>query len=198
MKITHPSLPTALALRTTIALLSLCAMPALARQEANGGSEDEGLPLEPARTISFTTTEGSWISLDVSPDGGTIVFDMLGDLYTVPIAGGRATRITSGIAFDGQPRFSPDGSRIAYTSDLDGGENVWIMSLDGSDATQLTEGKVSRYQSPEWTPDGEYIVVSRTGMRAGVSKLWMFHMEGGQGSTSKVIKFQLRPHPLAN
>ena len=68
-----------------------------------------GLPLKSDRTIEFTTDEGTWVSLDVSPDGKTIVFDLLGDLYTLPIDGGDAKAITTGLAFDSQPRYSPDG-----------------------------------------------------------------------------------------
>ncbi|MGB3991987.1 MAG: hypothetical protein WBK89_04600, partial [Flavobacteriaceae bacterium] len=54
------------------------------------------LPLEPSRSIAFTTDKGTWTSLDVSPDGQTIVFDLMGDLYTMPISGGNATAITHG------------------------------------------------------------------------------------------------------
>src|SRR5205809_835040 len=71
----------------------------------------EGLPLRPERTIAFTTTVGHWMSLDVSPDGQTLVFDLLGDLYTLPVGGGKATPLTQGMAFDAQPRFSLDGKR---------------------------------------------------------------------------------------
>jgi Tol biopolymer transport system component len=130
-----------------------------------------------ARTLEFTTDEGSWISLDVSPDGQTIVFDLLGDLYTLPMSGGRATPLTSGMALDGQPRFSPDGSKVVFTSDRSGGENLWVMSLDGADTTQLTKGNGNSYQSPEWTPDGKYVVASK----GGVGKLWMYHVDGGSG-----------------
>lgn len=122
--------------------------PVRVPQDTTG--DEDGLPLEPARRLTYTATEGSWMSLDVSPDGESIVFDLLGDLYTVPIQGGRATRLTSGLAFDGQPRFSPDGMRIVFTSDRDGGENLWILSLDLSDTVQVTEGKNYRFQSPEW------------------------------------------------
>jgi Tol biopolymer transport system component/imidazolonepropionase-like amidohydrolase len=139
----------------------------------------EGLPLVPDRTLSFTTREGSWISLDVSPDGRTIVFDLLGDLYTLPIGGGRATPLTQGMAMDAQPRFSPDGRRVVFTSDRDGAENVWILSLDGRDTVQVTRGRTAAYQSPEWTPDGRYVVVTRQEGPPG--KLWMYHVEGGQG-----------------
>jgi hypothetical protein len=67
------------------------------------------LPLHPERTVAFETDEGTWMSLDVSPDGETLVFDLLGDLYLLGIGGGEARAITHGLAFDTQPVFSPDG-----------------------------------------------------------------------------------------
>lgn len=107
------------------------------------------LPLEPGRTVSIDLTEGSWMSVDVSPDGQTLVFDYLGDLFTLPITGGEATPLTSGMAFDAQPRFSPDGTRVAFSSDRSGGQNIWVMSLDGSDTTQISRGEANRAESPE-------------------------------------------------
>jgi hypothetical protein len=107
------------------------------------------LPLEAARHARFTTTQGSWMSVDVSPDGGTIVFDLLGDLYTLPITGGAATRLTSGMAHDAQPRWSPDGKRIAYVSDRSGNDNVWIISADARDTLQLTKSNEDGFISPE-------------------------------------------------
>ena len=85
----------------------------------------DSLPLQMALTVSFETSEATWMSLDVSPDGKSIVFELLGDLYPMPVAGGTATRITSGPAFDSQPRWSPDGKRIVFLSDRNGAENVW-------------------------------------------------------------------------
>ena len=140
------------------------------------------LPLPPDRTLAIDMTVGSWISLDVSPDGRTIVFDHLGNLFTVPITGGDATQVTSGMAFDAQPRFSPDGTRIVFTSDRSGGQNVWIMSLDGSDTTQVTKGASNRTESPDWSPDGDYIVASKGGFRGGgLPKLSLYHVDGGSG-----------------
>src|SRR5437660_341534 len=132
--------------------------PSLApRAAADTAKRAAGLPLQPARYARFTTSQGTWISLDVSPDGQTIVFDLLGDLYTVPITVGKATRLTSGMAFDAQPRFSPDGKRIAFFSDRNGADNIWIMALDGRDPIQVTNGREDLVLSPEWTPDGKYL-----------------------------------------
>ena len=78
-------------------------------KEGEPDSLGNALPMEPTRTVAFTTDEGTWLSLDVSPDGKTIIFELLGDLYTLPYRGGKATRITSGMAFDSQPSYSPDG-----------------------------------------------------------------------------------------
>lgn len=172
--------------RLVIALAGLLATTGAAAQQDTAAADttrkkNENLPLEAARTIAFDATEGSWLSLDVSPDGRTIVFDFLGDLYTIPFAGGDAVALTSGMAFDGQPRYNPDGTRIVFTSDRDGGENLWILDVATGDTTQLTKGKSNRYQSPEWTPDGSYVVASRVGLRSGVPKLWMFHVDGGSG-----------------
>jgi Tol biopolymer transport system component len=119
------------------------------------------LPLQPERSLRMTVSEGTWISLDVSPDGGTLVFDLLGDLYTLPIGGGRATRLTSGLAYDAQPRFSPDGRRVLFVSDRSGGENLWTMTLDGRDTSQITRGEGNIYISPAWTPDGNSVVASK-------------------------------------
>jgi WD40 repeat protein len=150
-------------------------------QSANG-DQDNGLPLEPERWARFTTDEGTWISLDVSSDGERIVFDLLGDLYTIPVTGGTATRITHGIAHDMQPRFSPDGTEVVFVSDRSGDENVWIVSLESGEVRPLTTGDDSGYLSPIWTPDGDYIVVSRSEGLGGAAKLHLYHARGGAGA----------------
>jgi Tol biopolymer transport system component len=164
-------------LAAVIAAGFLLADPAVAQGPAPAAT----LPLKTARTHRFTTTTGTWLSLDVSPDGQTIVFDLLGDLYTLPIAGGTATRLTSGMAHDAMPRFSPDGRRVVFVSDRSGGDNVWILSLDGKDTVQVTKGNGAEYISPEWTPDGQYVVVSRSSGLFATAKLWMYHVDGGNG-----------------
>jgi imidazolonepropionase-like amidohydrolase/Tol biopolymer transport system component len=137
------------------------------------------LPLEVGRRIPIKTTEGTWMSLDVSPDGKTIAFDFLGDIFTMPITGGKPTPITSGMSFDSHPKFSPDGTKLLFISDRSGGENIWWFTLDKKDSLQVTKGNTDHYQSAEWTPDGDYIVGSR-GVRN--LKLWMFHKDGGGGA----------------
>ncbi|HET8713178.1 MAG TPA: amidohydrolase family protein [Gemmatimonadales bacterium] len=153
----------------------------------------DSLPLRTARTVSFETSEGTWMSLDVSPDGRTIVFELLGDIYTMPISGGTATRLTSGPGFDSQPRWSPDGKRIVFLSDRSGAENVWLMDPDGSKSKALTKGTNNLYASPEWTPDGNYIVVSRTsGVLGSVYELWLIHKDGGSGAA--MLRVQAGPN----
>ncbi|MEE9500673.1 MAG: hypothetical protein V3V48_01235, partial [Candidatus Aminicenantaceae bacterium] len=146
-----------------ILILALFIAP-LGGWEERSESHTEDLPLKPTRTLNFTTDEGTWISTDVSPDGQTLVFDLLGDLYVIPIEGGVAKVLSRGMAFDTQPRFSPDGSYIAFVSDRDGSENVWIMEANGSGAVPLTSGKDTVFISPEWTPEGDAVIAAKTGV----------------------------------
>jgi Tol biopolymer transport system component len=140
-----------------------------------------GLPLRATDKIEFTTDEGTWMSLDVSPDGQTIVFDLLGDIYTLPVAGGEARRIIGGIAFDSQPKFSPDGKKIVFLSDRSGAENVWVCDPDGSNPKVITRGRNQSYNSPAWTADGQYILVSKSGEAVGTPAIWIYNKDGGAG-----------------
>ena len=144
-------------------------------------STRKGLPLKPDRKIDFKTDEGTWMSLDVSPDGKTILFELIGDLYTLPIDGGQATPLMTGLAFDSQPRYSPDGKTIAFISDREGSENVWIARSDGSDPKQLSKEQQGDFVSPSWTPDGEYVIVSKSTPLTGARELWMYNIRGGAG-----------------
>jgi Tol biopolymer transport system component len=146
-------------------------------------AKQDGLSLQAARKIEFTTDEGTWMSLDVSSDGRTIVFDLLGHLYTLGIGGGTAVPITSGFSFENQPRFSPDGKQIVYVSDRSGADNLWISSVDGSSAKRLTNDLDTMFTSPTWTPDGRYILVSRLKPKGYGTALevWMYDVKGGSG-----------------
>ena len=154
--------------------------PVLA-QDAKDSSKKatEELPLEPERKVSFTTDNGTWISLDVSPDGKTIVFDMMGDIYSIPITGGKATRLTSGMQYDVHPRYSPDGKSLVYISDKSGSDNIWTIDLASKKDKQISEHKSHNFFSAEWTVDGEYIV----GVKGKRNiKPHIYHKDGGSGT----------------
>ncbi|MBA3940598.1 MAG: amidohydrolase [Sphingopyxis sp.] len=136
------------------------------------------------RKVPIAVDEGSWMNVDVSPDGRTIAFDLLGDIYTMPIEGGMPTRIAEGLAYEHQPRFSPDGKRIAFVSDRAGGDNIWIMNRDGSDMKQLSKEDFRLLNQPSWSPDGQFIVAKKhftTGRSLGTGEVWLYHVSGGAG-----------------
>ena len=132
------------------------------------------------------------MNIDVSPDGRTIAFDLLGDIYTMPISGGAATRIAEGLPFEMQPRFSPDGKKIAFTSDRGGGDNLWIMNRDGSDKRQVTKETFRLVTAPDWSADGQYLIGRKhftTSRSLGTGEIWMYHLGGGGG-----VKLVKRPN----
>lgn len=136
------------------------------------------------KQVPINVDEGSWIDVDVSPDGWNLTFALLGDIYTMPIAGGSPARIAEGLAWEVQPRFSPDGKRIAFTSDRGGGDNIWIMNRDGSDKRQVTKEEFRLLNQPSWSPDGRYVVAKKhftTGRSLGTGEIWIYHVSGGGG-----------------
>ncbi|WP_298444571.1 amidohydrolase family protein [uncultured Ferrimonas sp.] len=146
----------------------------------------------PLETINIDVRQGTWMNVDISPDGNTIVFDLLGDIYTMPASGGEATPLVTGIAWHMQPRFSPDGKRIAFTSDQDGGDNIWTVNLDGSDPQAVTEETFRLLNSPAWSPDGQYLIGRKhfTAQRSlGAGEVWLYHVSGGNG-----VKLTERPN----
>ncbi|MBJ6367344.1 amidohydrolase family protein [Snuella sedimenti] len=136
------------------------------------------------KTLELSTNEGTWMNLDISPDGTFIVFDMLGDIYKLSINGGKAEILREGLPFEVQPRFSPDGKHISFTSDAGGGDNIWIMNIDGSDAKQITKEDFRLLNNAIWTPDSQYLIARKhfTSSRSlGAGELWMYHKTGGSG-----------------
>ena len=174
-------------------LLTLCAvvLASLHGQERQAQDDTakpaEGFTLKTAETIEFTTDEVTWMQVDVSPDGRTILFDLLGDLYTMPITGGEAKRIMGGLSFESQPAWSPDGKTIAFLTDRTGVENLWIADADGSNPRAVskdgrTNDRPQIMVSPAWTPDGNFIVVSKSRPPdPGTFWLFMYHRDGGTG-----------------
>jgi Tol biopolymer transport system component/imidazolonepropionase-like amidohydrolase len=137
----------------------------------------------PYKDVEFTTSEGTWMCLDVSPDGKTIVFDLLGDIYLMPITGGTATPLRQGLAWEVQPRFSPDGKKILFTSDAGGGDNIWVMDADGKNGKQVTKESFRLLNNAVWV-DNEYIVARKhftSGRSLGAGELWLYHLSGGEG-----------------
>src|ERR1700761_4139866 len=137
-----------------------------------------------SKKVTINTNEGTWMNLDVSPDGKTIVFDILGDIYSIPITGGKATLLTGGKAWDVQPRFSPDGKQISYTSDKEGGDNIWVMNADGSNKHAITKETFRLLNNASWTPDGQYLVARKhfTASRSlGAGEMWLYNKNGGDG-----------------
>ncbi len=148
----------------------------------------QALPLKPARTIEFETSEGTALSIDMSPDGRTLVFDMLGDIYLLDAKGGRARPISQGMAFDSQPVFSPDGTSILFLSDRSGAENLWVMDADGTDPRQVSlyDGDPI-FVSPNWSADGKMAYVSRFWPDRNAYEMWRFRMDGGDPMGSVLI-----------
>lgn len=141
-------------------------------------TEYKSLPLKPERKIAFATNEGTWMSVDVSPDGQSIAFDLMGDIYTMPVTGGKATPFTKGLSFDTHPRYSPDGKKILFTSDRSGSENIWYIDTEKQDTVQLTKDGDQNYPGATWTPDGNYVITARGRLDI---KLWMVHKDAGGG-----------------
>jgi Tol biopolymer transport system component len=157
-------------------------VPLLLQPLAARADEASELPLAGERTVAFDTDRATWLSLDVAADGATLVIEVLGDLYLLPADGGRARPLTQGMAFDSQPAFSPDGRRVAFISDRDGAENLWVIGVDGNDAVKLSSNSADdQFASPAWAPDGSHVVVSRTNWGQRTYELWAHHLDGGQG-----------------
>ncbi|QIG79391.1 amidohydrolase family protein [Stakelama tenebrarum] len=168
-------------------IAALLPVSAASAQHAGPG---EGLPLEPARTIAFTTDEATWMAPDMAPDGGTILFDLLGDIYALDPAGGTARPVLTGMAFEFQPVFSPDGSRFAFVSDRSGSNNIWVANADGSGLTQLShDSGATVFSSPAWSPDGRHVYASRMVHKVLAFELYRYNVTG-RGEPEQITKAQ--------
>jgi imidazolonepropionase-like amidohydrolase/Tol biopolymer transport system component len=162
--------------------------PATAGEKKEEEKKDEkwdvNNPPGPRTEVAIDVDEGTWMAVEVSPDGREIAFDLLGDIYVLPIAGGEARALTHSIAWEMQPRYSPDGKHIAFTSDQGGGDNIWVMDRDGKNPRQVTKESFRLLNSPVWTPDGQYIAARKhfTSTRSlGAGEIWLYHRTGGDG-----------------
>ncbi len=171
---------------TILGVPMLLAAAAVAADDHDEAGEGWSVTEPPGdwQTIAIDTREVTWSDVDISPDGQHLVFHMLGDLYRVGIDGGEAEALTDDIAWNFQPRYSPDGSRIAFVSDRDGAENIWTMDADGANLQQVSKERDHLLHNPAWSPDGDYIAarkgyVSQRSIPAGA--IWMYHRSGGGG-----------------
>jgi Tol biopolymer transport system component len=160
--------------------------PTHADTEIGFANWDVTQPRGKTRTIEFATTEGTGMSVDISPDGQWLVFDLLSQVYRVPVGGGEAQCLTqnSGIALNYHPKFSPDGRRIAFVSDRGGQNNLWVMDADGRNPRQVFADLDTPVAEPAWSPDGKAIVAVRyyphsMGPWSRTNRLWKFPLEGG-------------------
>ncbi len=179
----------------TLSLIATISFAQKAKDKSNQKEKDKkwdvANPKGTSKEVDFTTSEGTWMNLDVSPDEQTIVFDMLGDIYSMPVSGGVAKVLRSGFPFEVQPRFSPDGKKISFTSDAGGGNNIWTMNPDGTDAKQITKESFRLLNNAVWTPDGQYLIARKhfTSTRSlGAGEMWIYHISGGEGLQLTVKK----------
>jgi imidazolonepropionase-like amidohydrolase/Tol biopolymer transport system component len=167
------------------AMAAVLAAPAFAEApKADAAKWDVNAPPGPTRQVPIDVTSGTWMSLDVSPDGKEVVFDLLGDLYVMPIAGGEARPLTTGMAWDMQPRYSPNGRWIAFTSDRGGGDNIWVMDRNGGQPRQVSKETFRLLSQPAWSPDSEFIVARKhfsSERSLGAGEMWLYHRSGGEG-----------------
>jgi len=139
---------------------------------------------QPHRDVRFSVDEGTWMNVSVSPDGALLAFDLLGDIYRLPAAGGRATVIHGGPAIQRSPRFSPDGDRLIYLSDASGGDDVWTSRIDGTASRRITTMAPDLVGAPVWSPDGAYFAAARiasTFPKLRGSELRLYSVAGGTG-----------------
>jgi Tol biopolymer transport system component/imidazolonepropionase-like amidohydrolase len=167
-----------------LSLLFVCSAPFAEESKDDAEAWSVSEPPGEWQSITIDTREFSWSDVDVSPDGKQFVFHMLGDIYRVGIEGGEAEALTNGIEWNFQPRFSPDGRKIAFVSDRSGAENLWIMDADGANPVQVSDEREHLLHNPAWSPDGDYVAarkayLSRRSIPAG--SIWMYHRGGGGG-----------------
>ena len=146
-------------------------------------------PLQMLQEIGFTTNEGTWMALDISPNGKTIVFDLLGDLYLLPIEGGDAVPLTQGLAWDQSPKFSPDGNSVFFISDRRAYKNVWRVSIADRSVHQVSRFDRDVQGSINWERDGGRLISAITGSgwpSRAAGDVFLHYVDPNTGASVKV------------
>jgi len=134
-------------------------------------------PLQQITTNSALDRFPTW-----SPDGTKLAFASQRsgntDLWTIPVAGGTATRLTINTGWDNFPAWSPDGTKIAYYSDMGvGNTHIWTMPATGGTPVQITINSGQGDFAPCWSPDGSQIAFNS--LRSGNHDIWTVSASGG-------------------
>ena len=139
-----------------------------------------GAPAPPPVPIDVTVHEGTSMSVAVAPDGRTLAVDLQGSIWTLPAAGGAATRITDIFNDARQPAFSPDGKWISFFAYRDGGYDLWAIAPDGSHQHKLTSGAFDD-REPIWSHDGTRVAFSsdRGNPLGGDYNIWTLDARSG-------------------
>jgi Tol biopolymer transport system component len=132
-----------------------------------------------AAVVDVVVHEGTSMAVALSPDRSRLVIDLQGGLWTLPVGGGTATRITDEYNDARQPSWSPDGARIAFQGYRDGTWRIWSVTPDGRDLKALTSGSFDD-REPAWSPDGTRIAFSSD--RSGNYDVWVLEIASGRVS----------------
>ncbi|TLY57227.1 MAG: hypothetical protein E6K52_14875, partial [Gammaproteobacteria bacterium] len=161
-----------------------CLLGALASVAGADPTWDVSNTDQPYTQADFTVTDGTWMSVSVSPDGETIAFDLLGDIYQIPVAGGEAKLVHGGPAMQRTPRYSPDGHSLLFISDASGSDNLWMSKADGSNSHPVTRETTAVMTGPAWGAKGAYIAGARmypSADKLHKSEIRLYDLAGGSG-----------------
>src|SRR6185437_2906670 len=131
----------------------------------------------PVRTVSVH--EGTNVNVTLSPDRKTIIMDLQETLWSLPVGGGAARRLTDPMLEPARPDFSPKGDLIAFQSFKGGTFHIWLMKPDGSGVRQLTEGHGDD-RDPRFSPDGAKVAFSSDRAFKGNYDIWVAEVTSGK------------------
>ncbi|MCC9138437.1 amidohydrolase family protein [Pontibacter silvestris] len=150
-----------------VLLIHMCSVSAFAFSPTSSPLDD---------SIRVTLTEGTNMAIDLSPDKKTIVMDLQGTIWAMPVGGGDAKALTDALGDSRQPAWSPDGSRVAFHSYRDGNYHIWTVNKNGTGLEQITTG-IYDDREPHWSPDGKSLVFSSD--RGGNYDVWQIELASG-------------------